>query len=108
MLVSETDARRYTDTPVFIDGFSHKVSSHYLGKQQAYPVPGLEDGDLASMPNAALAAKEAYSMAGITAQDVDIVQLYDNQITPMLFLEALGICEAGKAGQFVLPLFFAW
>ena len=102
ILVPEDQVQNYAHVPVFVDGFSIKVISHYLGKQQNYPVPGLENGDIASMPHAAIAAKEAYKMAGITADDVDIVQLYDNQITPMLFLEALGICEPGQAGRFIL------
>ena len=102
ILVPEEDAHKYTDVPVFVDGFSHKVISHYLGKQQNYPVPGLKDGNIASLPHAAVAAREAYAMAGITFDDIDLAHVYDNQATPMLFLEALGICEPGRAGQFIL------
>ncbi len=102
ILVPEKDAHKHTDVPVFVDGFSHKVISHYLGKQQYYPVPGLEDSDITSLPNAAMAAREAYAMAGITPDAIDLAQVYDNQATPMLFLEALGICGPGEAGQFIL------
>lgn len=52
------------------------------------------------------AAKEsgarAYAMAGITAADVDVVQLYDAfTINPILFLEDLGFCPKGEGGRFV-------
>jgi acetyl-CoA acetyltransferase len=46
--------------------------------------------------------KAAYSMAGLTARDIDIVQLYDAfTINVLLFLEDLGFCKKGEAGEFV-------
>jgi acetyl-CoA acetyltransferase len=44
----------------------------------------------------------AYAMAGITAADVDVVQLYDAfTINVILFLEDLGFCPKGEGGRFV-------
>ncbi len=44
----------------------------------------------------------AYKMAGITAKDIDVVQLYDAfTINTILFMEDLGFCEKGEGGDFV-------
>ena len=44
----------------------------------------------------------AYAQAGITAADVDVVQLYDAfTINTLLFLEDLGFCPKGEGGRFV-------
>ncbi len=47
-------------------------------------------------------ADRAFSMAHITAKDVDVVQLYDAfTINAILFLEDMGFCEKGEGGPFV-------
>ncbi|CAN5207935.1 thiolase [soil metagenome] len=44
----------------------------------------------------------AYASAGLSAADVDVVQLYDAfTINTLLFLEDLGFCAKGEAGPFV-------
>ena len=46
--------------------------------------------------------REAYAMAGLSAKDMDVVQLYDAfTINTLLFLEDLGFCKKGEAGAFV-------
>lgn len=48
------------------------------------------------------AGKTAFSMAGITAKDIDICELYDAfSYIPMLALEDYGFCKKGEAGPFV-------
>ena len=48
------------------------------------------------------ASQEAYEMAGVGPQDIDIVELYDGYpIYPLITLEGLGICKRGEAGAFV-------
>ncbi|KAJ3077479.1 sterol carrier protein 2 [Quaeritorhiza haematococci] len=48
------------------------------------------------------AASEAYKIAGITPADVDIVELHDCfSPNELLSYDALGLCEPGKAGEFV-------
>ena len=50
----------------------------------------------------AISGREAFGMAGITAQDVDFVEPYDSfTITPLLALEDLGFCAKGEGGAFV-------
>ncbi|MCB1474771.1 MAG: thiolase [Rhodobiaceae bacterium] len=44
----------------------------------------------------------AFAMAGITASDVDVVELYDAfTINTILFLEDMGFCAKGEGGAFV-------
>jgi len=51
---------------------------------------------------AALSGAQAYAMAGMTAGDIDVAQLYDAfTITTLLFLEDLGFCPKGEGGRFV-------
>lgn len=46
--------------------------------------------------------QRAFEMAGITPDEVDVVQLYDSfTITVLLQLEDLGFCEKGEGGDFV-------
>ena len=48
------------------------------------------------------AAKEAYEMAGLGANDVDLVELHDCFATAeMLHYENLGLCEDGEAGRLI-------
>ena len=48
------------------------------------------------------AAKEAYEMAGIGPEDLDLVELHDCFATAeMLHYENLGLCEDGEAGRMI-------
>jgi acetyl-CoA acetyltransferase len=51
---------------------------------------------------AARSGPEAFAMAGITPEDVDVFQPYDSfTITPLIALEDLGFCARGEGGAFV-------
>jgi acetyl-CoA acetyltransferase len=51
---------------------------------------------------AARTGPRAFEMAGLTPEDIDVVQLYDAfTITPLLALEDLGFCPRGESGRFV-------
>ena len=62
---------------------------------------------ISAMPDLTVTAasqsgREAYAMAGLSAKDMDLVQLYDAfTINTLLFLEDLGFCAKGEAGAFV-------
>ena len=48
------------------------------------------------------AAKEAYEMAGLGADDIDLVELHDCFATAeMLHYENLGLCGDGEAGRMI-------
>ena len=63
--------------------------------------------NIAQMPDltvtaAAESGPQAYEMAGIGPEDVDVTMLYDAfTINTLLFLEDLGFCEKGEGGTFV-------
>jgi acetyl-CoA acetyltransferase len=55
-----------------------------------------------TMSPGAVAAKEAFGMAGISPADVDVLEPYDNFTGAVLqHLEDLGFCGRGEAGGFV-------
>ena len=57
--------------------------------------------DICTTPGV-VSGREAFSMAGVTPNDVDVVETYDSfTITVALALEDLGFCEKGEAGAFV-------
>jgi len=48
------------------------------------------------------AADEAYRLAGITPNDVQVIELHDCfSANELITYEALGLCEIGKAGEFI-------
>ena len=56
--------------------------------------------DLVGGSMAKHAAKEAFSAAGVTPDQVNVVELHDCFSTNELIVcEALGLCEEGKAGE---------
>jgi acetyl-CoA acetyltransferase len=63
--------------------------------------------DISSMPDltvtgAVESGARAYAQAGVTAADIDVVQVYDAfTINTILFLEDLGFCAKGEGGHFV-------
>src|SRR5712671_3048690 len=63
--------------------------------------------NISSMPDltvtgALASGNEAYAMAGLSAKDIDVVELYDAfTINTVLFLEDLGFCAKGEGGHFV-------
>jgi acetyl-CoA acetyltransferase len=62
---------------------------------------------ISSMPDLTVSAasqsgQEAYAMAGLSAKDMNVLELYDAfTINTLLFLEDLGFCKKGEAGAFV-------
>ncbi len=51
---------------------------------------------------AAQSGAQAFAMAGLTAADMDMAQVYDAfTINTLLFLEDLGFCAKGEGGAFV-------
>jgi acetyl-CoA C-acetyltransferase len=83
-------AKKYTDNPVDI-----------IGSGQASDTIGLyERDDLTSIRSARLAAQQAYNMAGIAPEDVDLAEVHDCfTITEIITYEDLGFCEKGKGGK---------
>ena len=48
-------------------------------------------------------AAAALGQAGVTVDDIDVFEIYDSfTITVLLTLEALGLCEKGSSGEWVM------
>jgi len=55
-----------------------------------------------TVTGAARSGVRAYAQAGVSAREIDVVQLYDAfTINTILFLEDLGFCPKGEGGRFV-------
>jgi acetyl-CoA C-acetyltransferase len=85
-------AKKFTDTPV-----------HIIGSGQASDTIGLyERDDQTSLKAGKLAAQEAYKMAGITPDKVDVAEVHDCfTIAEIVAYEDLGFCKLGEGGRFI-------
>lgn len=82
-----------------------------LGNTRAVPILGFGQGqtswDVALRPDltttsAAVSAKTAFAMAGLTPADIDVAQIYDCfTICALMTLEDYGFCKKGEGGRFV-------
>lgn len=85
-------AKKFTDTPV-----------HIIGSGQASDTIGLYERDnLTSLKAGKLAAHEAYKMAGITPDKVDVAEVHDCfTIAEIVAYEDLDFCKPGEGGRFI-------
>jgi len=92
VLVPEEDAKRYTDTPLYITGSAQASIGNAIN-------------NLASISEwvpLKIAAREAFRTAGVTLDDVDFAELHDCfTISEIMEYEAFGWCEKGKGGKFI-------
>jgi acetyl-CoA C-acetyltransferase len=89
LLVSEDLASKYTDHPIYIAG-SGQASDGALAERES----------LSEVPSAAKAAEQAYTMAGISAADIDFAEVHDCfTIAEIMASEDLGFFPRGKAGK---------
>jgi acetyl-CoA acetyltransferase len=92
LLVSEEIAKEFTDTPLYL-----------IGSGQASD-GALPDRDtLASIPAAELAGKQAYAMAGLTPNDIDLAEVHDCfTIAEIMAIEDLGFFPHGEGWKAVM------
>ena len=91
VLTSLERARDLTDDPVVVLGHGEATTHDTMAQIPALTTTG-----------AVASGAQAFAMAGVTAGDVDVAQLYDSfTITVALTLEALGFCDPGGFGQLV-------
>ncbi len=91
VLTSLERARSLAKPPVRLLGFGETTTHMSLSQ-----MPDL------TMPGAAASGRTALGAAGVSPDDIDVVQVYDSfTITVLLTLEALGFCRRGDAGDFV-------
>ena len=93
ILTRKENARKYTDTPVYIKG----IGQYLINENVISSI-----GDLTEFTALKVAAREAYKRAKIEPRDVDVAEVHDCfTIAEILEIEALGFCEKGKGGKFV-------
>mgnify|MGYP001286573183 CR=1 FL=1 len=91
IITSADRAKDHPKPPVYISGhgFSHSVGAGYTRTQ--YQELGVQR-----------AKQQAFGMAGISLEDIDVAQIYDCfTITVLLTLEDYGFCKKGEGGPFV-------
>ena len=93
ILASEERARDLTQRPVWIRGTGQALDGFQLTSLPE---------DYAHWPALARAARSAYAMAGIRAEDLDVAEVHDCfAIAELIAYEELGFCGKGEAGAFV-------
>ena len=91
VLVRADRARHLAQAPVYVLGNATAV-----WHRQISSMPDL------TVTAASQSGREAYAMAGLSAKDMNVLELYDAfTINTLLFLEDLGFCKKGEAGAFV-------
>ena len=92
ILANEEKAKNISDTPVWIAA-SATASA---------PMSILRRETLTSLPSAVEASRQAYKMAGIGPNEVDVADVHDCfTIAEILAYEDLGFAEKGKGGKFI-------
>jgi acetyl-CoA C-acetyltransferase len=93
LLTNEENAKKFTDTPVWLQGYGSCTDAYYLGHRNMTDLIGLE-----------LAAKEAYKMASINnlVKEIDVVEISENfSAHELMIYEGLGFCGKGEGGKFI-------
>lgn len=92
ILASEDRAKKITDTPVWIRGLGAGTSSSCQ----------FERAEQTSISGAKTAAKEAYEMAGVKPNDIDVATVHDCfTIAEIIAYEDLGFAKPGQGGKLI-------
>ena len=90
VVASPERARSAKTKPVWVLGVGEAFAHLSAGKRDFTTVA------------AAQSAPEAFGMAGVTHDDIDLLMVYDSfTITALTTLESLGFCKKGEGGAFV-------
>jgi acetyl-CoA acetyltransferase len=91
ILTTPERARSLKKPPVYVLGYGQAITHANISSMPNLTVTGALDS-----------GRQAYAMAGLSAKDIDVVELYDAfTINTILFLEDLGFCPKGEGGRFV-------
>jgi len=91
LVVRDDLARKWAKQPAWIAGFGEYHPRGSVG----------DPGDLLEV-GAIRTGREAFAAAGMSPSDITVAQLYDAfSCTPLILLEALGMCQPGEAAAFV-------
>lgn len=91
IVTSAARAKDLQKPPVYVLGVGESVTHRHVASMPDLTTTGAKrSGEL------------AYAMSGLSARDMNVVELYDAfTICTILFLEDLGFCKKGEGGAFV-------
>lgn len=91
VLVSPERAKKCKKKPIWV-----------LGQGETHSHMNISSMPDLTVTSAAASGKTAFEMAGVSHEDIDVVEIYDSfTITVLLTLESLGFCKRGEGGAFV-------
>jgi acetyl-CoA C-acetyltransferase len=92
VLASEDVAKKLTDTPIWIRGVGYSSDSANMSRRGSYV--GLEA--------AVRAARNAYAMAKVSPDDIDVATAHDCfTIAELMAYEDLGFCKKGEGAKMI-------
>ncbi|MDG6903169.1 MAG: thiolase domain-containing protein [Nitrososphaerota archaeon] len=92
VLASEEVAKELSDTPIWIRGVGYSSDTANLSRRDDY----------VGLRAAVRAATNAYSMAKVTPQDIDVATAHDCfTIAELMAYEDLGFCKKGEAAKMI-------
>ena len=95
LLSSEETAKKFTDQPIWITGIGQKTNSASFTKNK-----------LTTLSSSVMAANDAYKMAKITSQEIDVAEIHDAfSICELMAVEDLNFTEKNTGAQYVRNLF---
>lgn len=95
ILASESVAKRFTDSPIWIRGVGQKTTSASFTKN-----------DLTKLESTKVASLQAYQMSKINPSNVDVAEIHDAfTVCELMILEDLGIVQRGHAGKHIIELY---
>lgn len=93
VIASSDIAKKYTDTPIYIKGFGQASDTFSLHNRE----------ELTELRATRIAASQAYKMAGVSPEDIDLADVHDCfTIAEVLAVEDLGFFPKGQGGKAAL------
>jgi acetyl-CoA acetyltransferase len=92
ILATEDRAKQISRSPIWLDGMACATASMSV----------LRRPNLVSLPSAEKAAADAYKMAEVGPDDIDVAEVHDCfTIAEIMAYEDLGFCKKGEGGKFI-------
>jgi acetyl-CoA C-acetyltransferase len=92
VLAKESVAKRLTDTPIWISGVGYSSDTANLSRRDDY----------VGLAAAVRAAKQAYSTAKVSPEDIDVATAHDCfTIAELMAYEDLGFCKKGEGAKMI-------
>ena len=92
VLASEGVAEKLTDTPIWIRGVGYSSDTANMSRRESY----------VGLPATVKAARNAYAMARVSPEDIDVATAHDCfTIAELMAYEDLGFCKKGEGAKMI-------